>query len=90
MYGHTRMTALPCACHASASSALKTIWPIAAPGDAGNPVAMTLCLYNVGFSNCRSMKWKLRYIVEQGLEKTQHFVCNERPEHSLLHGILNF
>jgi hypothetical protein len=51
---------------------------------------MTLCLYNVGFSNCRSMKWKLRYIVEQGLEKTQHFVCNERPEHSLLHGILNF
>jgi hypothetical protein len=51
---------------------------------------MTLSLYNMGFSNCRSMKGKLRYIVEQGLEKTQHFVCNERPEHSLLHSILNF
>jgi hypothetical protein len=51
---------------------------------------MTLSLYNVGFSNCRSMKGKFRYIVEQGLEKTQNFVYNERPEHSLLHSILNF
>lgn len=38
------MTLFPCACHASASSALNTTCPIAAPGDAGNPVATTWSL----------------------------------------------
>lgn len=47
----TRITALPWACHASASSAVKTTWPTAAPGDAGKPVAITLSLYADGFSN---------------------------------------
>jgi hypothetical protein len=67
------MTALPYACHAFASSVMQIIWLVVVL------VAMTLSLYNMGFSNCKSMKGKLRYIVEQGLEKTQHFVCNERP-----------
>jgi hypothetical protein len=45
------MTDFPCACHASASSAVKTIWPTAAPGDAGKPVAITLSPYDDGLSN---------------------------------------
>lgn len=40
----TRMTLFPCACHASASSALKTTCPTAAPGDAGKPFAITFSL----------------------------------------------
>jgi hypothetical protein len=39
-YG-TRIAGFPWACAASASSAVKTIWPTAAPGDAGKPVAIT-------------------------------------------------
>jgi hypothetical protein len=84
MYGHTRMIALPYACHASTSFVVKIIWLIIVL------VVMTFSLYNMGFSNCRSMKGKLRYIMAQGLENTQHFVCNERPEHNLLHNIQIF
>ena len=36
----TRMTLLPCALSASASSEVKTISPDAAPGEAGRPVAI--------------------------------------------------
>lgn len=48
---HTKMTLFPCACHASASSALNTICPTVAPGEAGKPVAITLSLYADGSSN---------------------------------------
>jgi hypothetical protein len=37
----TRIAAFPWECHASASSAVNTTWPTAAPGEAGRPVAMT-------------------------------------------------
>uniref|UniRef100_A0A7C8Z495 Uncharacterized protein n=1 Tax=Opuntia streptacantha TaxID=393608 RepID=A0A7C8Z495_OPUST len=40
----TKMTSFPSACHPSASSAVKTTCPTAAPGDAGKPVAITLSL----------------------------------------------
>lgn len=43
-YMNTKMALFPCACHASASSALNTTCPTAAPGDAGKPVATTLSL----------------------------------------------
>ena len=50
---NTRITDFPWACHASASSAVNTIWPKAAPGDAGKPVVITLSLYEAapGFAN---------------------------------------
>jgi hypothetical protein len=47
----TRITDFPWECHVSASSAVNTTWPTAAPGDAGKPVAMTWSLYADGFSN---------------------------------------
>ena len=47
----TKTTDIPSECHVSASAAVKTIWPTAAPGDAGRPAAMTLSLYDDGFSN---------------------------------------
>jgi hypothetical protein len=51
----TRIAAFPWACHASASSAVNTIWPTAAPGEAGKPVAITCSLYAAGFSNWFSL-----------------------------------
>ena len=41
----TRITALPRLAHSSASSAKNTICPVAAPGDAGRPRAITLGLF---------------------------------------------
>jgi hypothetical protein len=52
----TRIQGFPWACHASASSAVNTIWPTAAPGEAGNPVAITLSLYAATFSNWFSLE----------------------------------
>ena len=37
----TRITFSPAACRASASAAVKTTWPTAAPGEAGRPLPMT-------------------------------------------------
>lgn len=57
----TRMTFSPCSCHCSASSAVKTTRPTAAPGEAGRPDATTDLAMAAGFSNsgCSSCsKWR--------------------------------
>jgi len=51
MKKNTKIALFPCACHSSASSAVNTTCPTAAPGDAGKPVATTLFLYLDGSSN---------------------------------------
>ncbi len=55
----TRTTFLPWSVHATASSAVKTTWPDAAPGEAGRPLVATGMLFhsfgsNTGESSCDS------------------------------------
>ena len=52
----TMTTRCPSACHLAASSAKNTIWPQAAPGEAGSPRVRTLADFNASLSNtgCRS------------------------------------
>mmetsp|Transcript_2482 Transcript_2482/g.3527 ORF Transcript_2482/g.3527 Transcript_2482/m.3527 type:complete len:329 (-) Transcript_2482:1398-2384(-) len=47
----TRIAAPPCALKASASSGEKTIWPTAAPGEAGRPLPTTRSLYARSLAN---------------------------------------
>ena len=47
----TIITLCPSSCHFAASSAKKTICPVAAPGDAGSPRVRTLACANASLSN---------------------------------------
>mmetsp|Transcript_2370 Transcript_2370/g.5972 ORF Transcript_2370/g.5972 Transcript_2370/m.5972 type:complete len:250 (-) Transcript_2370:1322-2071(-) len=53
----TRMAAPPWALKASASSGVKTIWPTAAPGDAGSPLPITRSLYASSEANWGWRSW---------------------------------
>ncbi len=70
----TRMTALPSLAQTSASSALKTIWPVAAPGLAGRPLAMTLAAFSALGSKvgCRSWSRLLGLDAEEGFLLGDH------------------
>ena len=47
----TRIVFLPSAAHFSASSAKNTIWPVAAPGEAGSPLLMIMAFFSAALSN---------------------------------------
>ena len=55
----TSITFLPCRVHSTASSAVNTTWPDAAPGDAGRPFVATGSAFQsfgskIGASSCDS------------------------------------
>ena len=67
----TRITFLPLLVHSTASSAVKTAWPDAAPGDAGRPLVATGSFFHSagskpGASSCDSASGSTRRIASFG------------------------
>jgi len=53
----TRITFLPWLAQTTASLAVKTTWPVAAPGEAASPLARTVCFFFSSWSNTGWSNW---------------------------------
>ena len=61
----TRITCLPWRVHSTASSAVKTTWPEAAPGDAGSPLARTGTFAHSAGIESRRQQLRQRFRIDQ-------------------------
>ena len=66
----TRITCLPCRVHSTASSAVKTTWPDAAPGDAGSPLASIGTFAHSARIESRRQQLRQRF----GIDEQQRFL----------------